>query len=184
MKILILKALFLSVLIGFSQKKEYAPLPIYLENHQLTANLFAPGLMYEVAFIGSSTSLSTGFLPGVNSFSGNNGFGYAIQTRLRWYTNMKFRKKKKKNISGNSGDYIALANSVFFGNLQIIGNLESPGNSTFMFNGVLYGVQRTYDKRFNFNIEFGVGQYQGNGVENGIGPLINLNFGWVLTKKR
>lgn len=180
--------LFVCILAGQNsmvgqQAREYAPSLPHLEKNQLTASAFAPGLHYEAGLIGS-VSFSTAFSPGFSTQGLGNSLGYAVQTRIRVYTNLNSRFNNNKNVSGNSGDYVALANSVFFGDLQITGNFETPENFTFAFNGALYGVQRTYERGFNFNAEMGVGYYQSNAADASLGVLLNLSFGWVLTNRR
>ena len=62
--------------------------------------------------------------------------------------------------------------------------MEGPDDFNLGFYGMVYGIQRTYEKGFNFNLEVGAGYYKGDGVPDGYGPLINLTFGWVATKRK
>lgn len=165
------------------QPKEFSQGLQYLEKHQLTAQLMGPGLQYEAGII-DPISFSTGFSPGISTFNQGSGLGYALHNRLRFYHNVRSRIAKNKIISGNSANYVAFANSIFFGNLQVAGNLDAPKETAFYFNGGLYGMQRTYQRGFNFQTELGVGYYQGSNMAGGLGILLNLSFGWVFTNRR
>ncbi len=156
---------------------------INLERHQFKLNLFGPGLSYELGLF-KDVSASTSFDPAIAVYQEGYTFGFAWHTRLRYYHNFKRRIDMRKNVSGNSGDYISAARSVFWGPLQISNNLDGPDDFGLAFYGAVYGIQRTYPKGFNFNVELGAGYYRGDGVLNGYGPLFNFTFGWVSTKRK
>lgn len=172
-----------SIRILGQQHKEFSQGLQYLEKHQLTAQIMGPGIQYEAGVI-DPISFSTGFSPGITTFKQGSGLGYALHNRLRFYHNIRSRIAKNIPVNGNSANYFALGNSIFFGNLQVAGNLDTPEESTFFFNGGLYGIQRTYQRGFNFQTELGVGYYRGNNMEGGLGVLLNVSFGWVFTKRR
>ena len=156
---------------------------VYLERHQVTLNLVNPGISYEIGlFRNVSASGSTGF--GLASYQEGYAFGYALHNRVRYYHNFDRRLEMGKNVSGNSGNYLALSNTIFFSQLRVATDIQGPKDFNIGFYGVLYGIQRTYEKGFNFNAEFGAGYYKGDGVPNGYGPLLNFTFGWVPTKKK
>lgn len=156
---------------------------VSLERHQLTLDLLAPGIRYEVR-LSDHISASTAFSPGFASYQAGNILGYAWHNRLRLYLNLLHRLNKGKNTSGNSGDYFAVANTVFWGGLQITGNFETSDDFAISFYGAMYGVQRTFERGFNYNVELGYGHYQGDGTTNGYGPLVSFSFGWVPTKRK
>ncbi len=156
---------------------------VHLEQHQLTLNLVNPGISYEIGlFRNVSASGATGF--GLASYEEGYTFGYALHNRVRYYHNLNRRVNMGKNVSGNSGNYLALSNTIFFSQLRVATNIEGPKDFNVGFYGILYGVQRTYEKGFNFNAEFGAGYYLGDGVPSGYGPLLNFTFGWVATKRK
>lgn len=156
---------------------------VNLERHQVTLNLVNPGISYEIGlFRNVSASGSTGF--GLASYEEGYAFGYALHNRVRYYHNFNRRIAMDKNVSGNSGNYFALSNTIFFSQLRVATNIEGPKDFNIGFYGVLYGIQRTYEKGFNFNAELGAGYYVGDGVPSGYGPLLNFTFGWVPTKRK
>ena len=156
---------------------------VNLERHQVTLNLVNPGISYEIGlFRNVSASGATGF--GLANYQEGYAFGYALHNRVRYYHNFNRRIAMGKNVSGNSGNYLALSNTIFFSQLRVATDIEGPKDFNIGFYGVLYGIQRTYKKGFNFNAELGAGYYQGDGVPNGYGPLLNFTFGWVPTKRK
>ena len=156
---------------------------VHLERHQFQLNLLSPGFTYEWGlFKNQSVSSNLGF--GLATYEEGYVFGLAMNNRYRYYHNFNRRTRMDKNTSGNSGNYIAAAQAIFFSQLQISTNVDAVGDFNLGFFGMVYGIQRTYEKGFNFNVELGAGYYRGDGVPNGYGPLINITFGWVATKRK
>ncbi len=156
---------------------------INLERHQFKLNLFGPGLSYEIGLF-KDVSVSTSFNPALARYQEGYTFGFAWHTRVRYYHNFDRRVNINKNVSGNSGNYISAARSIFWGPLQLSENISPPDDFAIAFYGGVYGIQRTYKKGFNFNSEIGYGYYDGDGVLGGHGPLLNFTFGWVATKRK
>ncbi len=156
---------------------------VHLERHQFKLNLISPGFTYELGlFKNQSVSANVGL--GLATYQEGYAFGLALNNRYRYYHNFNRRERLDKNTSGNSGNYIAAAQTIFFSQLRIATNIEAPKDFNLGFFGMVYGIQRTYDKGFNFNLELGAGYYRGDGVPSGYGPLINFTFGWVATKRK
>ncbi|MEM9144244.1 MAG: hypothetical protein AAGA86_14740 [Bacteroidota bacterium] len=156
---------------------------VNLERHQVTFNLFGPGLRYELGLF-RNVSASTSFNPALAYYQEGHSFGYAWHIRIRYYLNFRNRLDINKNIVGNSADYVALARSIFWGPLQLVQDIRPDTDYAMAFYGGVYGVQRTNRKGFNVNAELGYGYYRGDGVPNGYGPLLNVTFGWVATKRK
>jgi len=156
---------------------------INLERHQVKLNAFGPGISYELGLF-RNVSAATSLGPALAGYQEGYTFGFGWHTRLKYYINFNRRINQGKNVSGNSGDYVSAARSVFWGPLQISKNLNAPKDFGLAFYGAVYGMQRTYPKGFNFNAELGTGIYLGDGVEGGYGILLNFTFGWVATKRK
>lgn len=156
---------------------------VHLERHQFKLNLLSPGFTYELGlFRNQSVSFDLGL--GLATYEEGYAFGLTTNNRYRYYHNFQRRIDKGKNVSGNSGNYIAAAQAVFFSQLRISTNIEGPKDFNLGFYGLAYGVQRTFDNGFNFNAELGAGYYRGDGVLSGYGPLVTFTFGWVATKRK
>lgn len=156
---------------------------IHLQRHRLNFNLFSPGISYELGlFRNQSVSSSLGF--GLATYGEGYALGLAWNNRYRYYHNFNRRLDLGKNVSGNSGNYLAAAQAIFFSQLRLATNIEGPDDFNVGFYGLAYGIQRTYPKGFNFTAEVGAGYYRGDGVLSGYGPLFSFNFGWTPTKKK
>ena len=156
---------------------------INLERHQFKLNLLSPGISYELGLF-KNVSASGGLGLGYATYEEGYAVGLTLHTRVRYYHNFNRRIRMNKNVSGNSGNYIAAARSIFFSQLRLGTNIEGPDDFNLGVYGITYGVQRTYKNGFNFNAELGAGYYRGDGVPNGYGPLVNFTFGWVATKRK
>lgn len=156
---------------------------VNLERHQFTVNLFGPGFRYELGLL-RNVSASTSFSPAFAYYQEGYTFGYSWHVRLRYYHNIQQRLDINKNVVGNSANYFAAAQSIFWEPLQIVDNMPDIREWSFSFYGAVYGIQRTYRKGFNINAEVGYGYMRGDGLLNGHGPLVHITFGWVLTKRR
>lgn len=155
---------------------------VNLEKHQFKIDLFSPGISYEFGLF-KNVSGSLGLGLGYATYEEGYAIGLTLHTRVRYYHNFNRRIAMDKNVSGNSGNYIAAARSIFFSQLRLSTNIEGPDDFNLGVYGVTYGIQRTYENGFNFNAELGAGYYQGDGVPSGYGPLLNVTFGWVATKR-
>jgi len=156
---------------------------INLERHQFKFNLISPGFSYELGLF-KNQSISGGLGFGVATYEEGYALGLALHTRYRYYHNFNRRNKLRKNVTGNSGNYVAAARSIFFSQVRLATDIEGPDDFNIGFYGLTYGIQRTYTNGFNFNAEIGAGYYLGDGVPNGYGPLFNFTFGWVATKRK
>lgn len=156
---------------------------INLENHQFKFNLVSPGISYELGLF-RNQSVSTGVGFGFANYEPGYSLGLVMNNRYRYYHNFNRRLDNGKNVSGNSGNYIAAAQSIFFSQLRVTTNISGPDDFNIGFYGMVYGVQRTYESGINFNAEMGAGYYRGDGVPSGYGPLFNFTFGWVATKRK
>jgi len=156
---------------------------INLEKHQFKFDLLSPGISYELGlFRNQSVSSSLGL--GMATYGEGYALGLAWNNRYRYYHNFDRRIRNGKNVSGNSGNYIAAAQAIFFSQLRLATNIEGPSDFNIGFYGMAYGVQRTYQNGFGFNAELAGGYYQGDGVDSGLGPLISLKFGWTPSKQK
>ncbi len=156
---------------------------VHLERHQFKLDLLSPGFTYELGLF-KNQSVSTSLGLATATYEEGYAFGLASNNRYRYYHNFRRREDLGKNTSGNSANYIAAAQAIFFSQLRISTNIEGPDDFNLGFYGMVYGIQRTYKSGFNFNVELGAGFYKGDGIPDGYGPLFNFTFGWVATKRK
>ena len=156
---------------------------VHLERHQFRLDLLGPGLNYELGLF-RNQSVSTGLGLSTATYGEGYALGVTMNNRYRYYHNFNRRVAKGRNVSGNSGNYIAAAQSIFFSPLRLATNIEGEDDFNLGFYGMVYGIQRTYGTGLNFNIELGAGYYRGDGVSSGYGPLLHFTIGWVATKRK
>lgn len=107
----------------------------------------------------------------------NFGLYPSIGAEFSCFNNLERRLRKGKNISGNSGNYLAFLNQVQFGQ-PIIGDLEYA--SEYYYNlAIVYGIQRKRSKGFYWGISFGSGVFVDE-FDTAPGILIDTRLGWVI----
>ncbi|MFS4448335.1 hypothetical protein [Maribacter sp. 2307UL18-2] len=153
-----------------------------VEKTQLQFGLPLPSILYEV---GTSKNMTlsleaiAGFeLRGCTDCETNFGIYPILRGQYRYYYNMGRRLRKKKNISGNSGNYVAALIGYQHGS-PLIGDLNTTNT---LGVGPVYGLQRTYRKGFFYRLEGGVAYFQDD-FEEGIGLVLAARIGWVIGKK-
>ena len=156
--------------------------PKIVENLQFRFNLISPGFDFEIGIFKNQTLVGGAGL-GVAYYEQGYAFGLALNSEYRFYHNLNRRIRNDKVIAGNSGDYFAAARSIYFNPLIFATNIPSDDFNIGYFGG-LYGIQRTYENGFNFDVSSGVGYYLGDGIPSGIGPILNIKIGWVRTKRK
>lgn len=169
---------------GYSQQvQEKGKKPKQVENAQLRFNLLSPGIDFELGLF-KNQSVSGGVGLGLATYEEGYLFGLALNTRYRYYYNFNRRVRMDKSIAGNSGNYIAAAQAIFFSQVRVATNIEGPDDFNIGFYGMVYGLQRTTEKGFNIEAELGAGYYRGDGVPSGVGPLFGIKLGWIPTKRK
>ncbi|MFS4457469.1 DUF3575 domain-containing protein [Maribacter sp. 2304DJ31-5] len=174
--------IFLVLLIGSTRTS--AQFGKNVEKHQFKINLLFPGLEYEMGVGENSTlnfkaGLQYGLDPNaLDPFSQIDLFS-AFTAQYRYYHNLERRFRKNKMAYGNSGNYIALATTLF---------TQSPIKNTvetspFGAIGPVYGWQRSISAGLSINTELGAGYYLGN-FSGGIYPTFTLTLGWIIGEKR
>ncbi|WP_136468962.1 hypothetical protein [Flagellimonas onchidii] len=153
-----------------------------VEKTQFRLNLLSPGFDFEIGIFKNQTIVG-GAGVGLAYYEEGHAFGIAATAQYRLYHNLNKRIKNDKVIAGNSGNYIAASCSIYFDQLIISTDIPSA-NFNIGYFGLVYGVQRTYENGFNFDVSVGPGYYLGDGVPSGYGPILNLKFGWVATKRK
>ncbi len=156
-----------------------------VEKQQFTINALLPGLVYEVGVSKNATiaaEATVGFAYFESNFFGD-AFGIYPIGRLQYrnYYNFERRLEKGKNISGNSGNYIAPTFALQSGK-AIIGDLDYISDF-FAGAGVVYGIQRTAPRGFQFRLEAGPAYFFEEN-QGDFGILLAAKIGWVLRKRR
>lgn len=153
-----------------------------VENTQLKFNLLSPGFDFEIGLFKNQTIVG-GVGLGLAYYDEGYAFGLALNSEYRFYHNLDKRVDKDKVIAGNSGNYVAAARSIYFNPLIFTTDIPSD-DFNIGYYGLIYGVQRTFEKGFNIDVSSGIGYYLGDGIPSGYGPILNIKMGWVATKRK
>jgi len=156
------------------------------ELRQVKVNLINPGLEYEMALgVNTTFDIKAGIqvaldplLPDVYE---ELGVFPAVASQYRYYYNFEKRQRNRRQIYGNSANYIAPAVAVFFPGSRTIANENVEG--AFGYAGLVTGIQRSFNSGFNFSVDVGAAYYVGK-FEGGIYPVANLSIGWIISEKR
>ena len=156
------------------------------ELRQFKINLVNPGLEYEMAMgVNTTFDIKVGVQvaldPSQPDVYDNLGLFPAVAAQYRYYYNFENRQRKRRQIYGNSANYVAPAAAVFFPGTRTVANRELK--NTISYAGAVTGLQRSYDSGFNFSIDAGAAYYFGT-VNDGIYPVFNIGIGWIFSEKR
>lgn len=156
------------------------------ELRQFKLNILNPGVEYEMA-LGTNTTLDikaglqVALDPLVSNIYEEVGFFPAIAGQYRYYYNFEKRQRNRRQIYGNSANYIAPAAAVFFPGARTIDNVVVK--DIISYAGVVTGLQRSYNSGFNFSVDVGAAYYIGT-FKEAIYPVANLSVGWIISEKR
>jgi len=153
---------------------------------QYKINLVNPGLEFEKGLgvnttINIRAGLQVAIDPAVAEPLEDFAFLPAAVVQYRYYYNFEQRARNRKQIYGNSANYIAPAAALFTPGTRTIDNVEVGG--TIAYGGLVTGLQRSYNSGFNFSIDVGAAYYTG-AFDDGIYPVANLSIGWIVNEKR
>ncbi|WP_432223112.1 hypothetical protein ACRASX_16335 (plasmid) [Flavobacterium sp. TMP13] len=166
-------------LIAFSQTNT-----VLVEKNQYKINILIPGIVYEHGFSSRNTlysDLSFGFGYRKSDFYGESKWSFfpKINEQFRHYYNLEKRSVKGKNINNNSGNFIAL-NAIY--NFKSLSTTNEYDENTSSFTiAPIWGIQRTYKRKFNLELQLGAG-LNIDQFETQFTPVINFTLGWVIGK--
>lgn len=165
-----------SVCLLSAQRSERGFGTIYLEQHQFQLNLLMPGFQYEFGLL---PNLTAGAEVGLSLATPSEGYSLSPAYRAfsRYYFNLKHRADIGRNVSGNSGDYVAITFNHYFTQWELLGNMDNSGRDL-VFLGPVIGLQRSYPGGFSFSADAGAGWYFSNRVSAGLGPTVHIRIGW------
>jgi len=150
-----------------------------VSNHSISVDILSLTYNYEYA-LGKKFSLTgrAGFQSayGYSSFYGSAFIiSPAISLEPRYYYNLSRRERKEKRTNKNSANYLALTSWYIFD--PIYSNQASGEN--FALIAPNWGIRRVNSKAFLFEFNTGISYSIGEYIDNNIGFLISLRFGYV-----
>ncbi len=158
-----------------------------VEKGQLKLNFLAPAIEYEAGLTNKTSvtfEVGTGFIfaAGSNRDTEISFFPY-FESQYKYYYNFDKRAKKGKRTANNSANYISFL-ATLQSNKPLFKNNKYNDQAIFV-AGPTWGFQRTYKKGFRFSLDLGVGYaFETLRNEGAITPLIDIELGWVLNRKK
>jgi hypothetical protein len=177
---------FIFLILLLSNDLAFAQFGKNCELRQFKVNIFNPGVEYEMA-LGTNTTfdfkagLQVALDPLVSNMYEEVGFFPAVVGQYRYYYNFEKRQRNRRQIYGNSANYIAPSAAVFFPDTRTIAN--EVVKAAFGYAGLVTGLQRSYNSGVNFSIDVGAAYYAGQ-FNGQILPVANLSIGWIISEKR
>lgn len=164
----------------FNTNAQVAP---EVANDLISINLLTPGLEYETGITNNSTldfRFGLGFALVGGEIRDDTKFGIfpTFSAQYRNYYNLAKRIEKGKNISRNSGNYLAIHSSIH-GGQPIFGDLELESDYAIEI-GPIWGLQRVYAKGFKLDLNLGAGLGFNEIGDTYITPLLGFRLGWVI----
>ena len=153
-----------------------------VEDGLFSVNILTPGLEYEYGLTNSTTldlRAGSGFAYRKGTFGEGFGVYPVFGAQYRYYYNLNKRFEKGKNISNNSGNYIALSGTVQ-GGKPIVGDLEYS-EGYFGVIGPVWGLQRYYGAGFKLDLNLGGGYGFNESGGSFFSPIIGLRLGWRIS---
>ena len=153
-----------------------------VEDGLFSVNILTPGLEYELGLTSSTTldlRVGSGFAYRKGTFGEGFGVFPVFNVQYRHYYNLEKRLEKGKNISDNSGNYIALSGAVQSGK-PIIGDLEYT-EGYFGVIGPVWGLQRYYGSGFKLDLNLGGGYAFNESGGSFFSPIIGIKLGWRIS---
>lgn len=156
-----------------------------VEENLFKANLlFIPSVVYERAIRGNfvaKAELGVSLTIFDNFGDTSVGIFPKVEGQLKYYYNLKRRFNKGKNISNNSGSFVATAYQ-FQDRNAIFNNIKRSSNFSYL--GGVWGFQKSYNSGLSLLFEVGLGYdfgYVSNNNPRGRPfPLLGFELGWVL----
>lgn len=153
-----------------------------LNKNLFKMNILNPGFTLEKALTNTSTLC----------LDANLSFGFAIHNnqttflaspflrgQYRYYYNLERRDSKGKDISNNSGGFLALNTSYY---IRPIGNDVYISNYDGFTVGGVWGFQKTYKSGINLCANTGLGYNFSDQQSNKVLPILNFTVGWAIGK--
>ncbi|MGO4771794.1 hypothetical protein ACEN2I_09025 [Flavobacterium sp. W22_SRS_FK3] len=176
--------LLLSVLLNniiYSQEEEV----VSVAKNQFRINiLLSPGFVYEHGFDSKNTLYSeAGLILGYrhSDFYDESTLYFVptINEQFRHYYNLQKRANKGKRTAHNSGNYVALIAVYNFKSISVNEKFNEYCPSFTV--APLWGLQRTYKRKFNIDLNLGAGVNIDKNDTDFI-ALANFSLGWVIGK--
>ena len=164
----------------FSQDR----IPADIADSQISLNILSPSVSFEKGISDKQTLLFSAGLMGLGmSINDDSKFGIAPEFRAT-FRNYYPRKKVKKDLNPNSGNYIGLVTGYTLG--SIADNLDTGQvfeNEEAFFMGPVWGIQRNYKSGIHLGFSIGGGFVTGKNTDFDFTGVGGFELGFVISTK-
>ena len=152
-------------------------IPVQLNNIQLNLNLLTSGISLEKSISGNTSATFGGGLSPLYSSDNEVSINPFVRTSFRNYYP---RKKVKKELNPNSGNYIGLVGGYYFGSVANSSESAQFNQSDSYYLGAMWGIQRNYKSGIHLGFSLGGGFGEGENMNLEFIGVGEFEFGFVL----
>ena len=180
-----LQPLFIALVLLFVavQSMGQDRIPVELKATQFTINLLEPSVMFENKLTDKTSVVVSAGLTTLGFYDSNlnNNPKITLNPFLRAsFRNYYMRKKQKKELNFNSGDYVGLLGGYNFRSIAENNEPGTPNTEEAFFLGGVWGIQRNYQSGIHFGFSLGGGFVTGKNENLGFTGLGSLEFGFII----
>jgi len=180
------KKTFFSILLAGLSLSVFAQdrIPVELKDTQIYINILDPGVSWEKKVADAQSvafgfSLTTIYDEDTNPFSDDGGVSWnpLITGEFR---NFYPRKRVKKDLNPNSGNYVAVRAGYYFGSIVDNVDFGTTELSKSFFLGPVWGIQRNYQSGIHFGFSLGAGIATGSHTDLRLTGIGQLQLGFAI----
>jgi hypothetical protein len=159
-------------------------IPVQLNDVQINLNLLAPGVALEKMLTeNTSATFGIGLTPLYEDTGDENSIEpeVSINPFLRAsYRNYYPRKKVKKELNPNSGNYIGLVTGYYFDTIAESSDVATFRQSDSFYLGAMWGIQRNYKSGIHLGFSIGGGFGTGQNMDLDYVGVGEFELGFVI----
>lgn len=161
-------------------------IPVDLAETQITLSILSPSLALEKSITDNQSLHFSARIQGISNFDDDideTNYGIAPELRAE-FRNYYPRKKVKKELRPNSGNYIGLVAGYTLNTIaDDFDNNEKFDEESSFFMGPVWGIQRNYKSGIHLGLSLGAGFRTGSNTSFGFAGVGSFNLGFVINTK-
>lgn len=169
----------LIALLAFGVLNAQERIPVELQSDQLTLSILEPAIAYELKLSQNQSLVFRGGLTVLYEDIIDNNDDPSLHPFVSGsFRNYYARKRVKKELKPNSGNYIALVGGYIFDNITNEEFVKEQANSWFV--GPVWGIQRNYKSGIHLGLSLGGGFGSGDNMNFDFVGIGGFSLGFVL----
>ncbi len=175
-QLFVLPLLIITPLLLFAQER----IPVQLNNTQFNLNILTPGVTFEKKVTdNTSATLGVGLTP-LHSQANQTDYLSVNPFFRASFRNYYPRKKVKKELNPNSGNYIGLVAGYYFDSIAKKADAPAFAQSNSFYMGALWGIQRNYKSGIHIGLSLGGGFGTGENMDLKFVGVGEFELGFVI----